>query len=182
MLPVLDHLWQSTLFACVAGLLTLALKRNRARVRHWVWISASVKFLIPVSLLIALGGHIEWRAPGPSSISVVMDEVSQPFTASPVSLPLPVTVPAAASPLPWVLAGIWACGFIGIGWSWLVRWRRIRDAVRAGSAVEAGCGVPVRAVTARVTEPGIFGVLRPVLILPEGIFERLTAGAVGSCG
>jgi bla regulator protein BlaR1 len=177
MLPLLDHLWQSTLFACVAGLLTLALKRNRARVRHWVWIAASVKFLIPVSLLIALGGHIEWhKAPARSNISVVMDEVSQPFTASPVGLPLPVIVPVAASPLPWVLTGIWACGFIGISWSWLVRWRRIRDAVRAGVPVELDLGVPLPAVTARVTEPGIFGVLRPVLILPEGIFERLTAG------
>jgi bla regulator protein BlaR1 len=56
-----DHLWQSTLFAGMAGLLTLALARNRARVRHGVWLAASIKFLIPVSLLIALGGQFEWR-------------------------------------------------------------------------------------------------------------------------
>ncbi len=32
MIPVLsNHLWQSTLFACVAGLLTLALRNNAAR-------------------------------------------------------------------------------------------------------------------------------------------------------
>ncbi len=55
-----DHLWQSTLFTLAAGSLTLALKKNQARVRHQVWLAASCKFLIPLSLLSALGTHIEW--------------------------------------------------------------------------------------------------------------------------
>jgi hypothetical protein len=47
-LPFLaNHLWQSTMFAAVAGLLTLALRKNRAQMRYWLWLSASVKFLIP---------------------------------------------------------------------------------------------------------------------------------------
>jgi hypothetical protein len=33
---VANHLWQSTLFAAVAGLLTLALRKNHARTRHAV--------------------------------------------------------------------------------------------------------------------------------------------------
>ncbi len=170
--PVFDHLWQSTLFALVAGLVTLALRKNRARVRHWVWVAASSKFLVPVSLLIALGGQIEWRrAPAPSNISVVMDEVSQPFTAAPVALP--AIVPAPESRFPEVLVGIWACGFLGISCSWWVRWLRVRAAVRAGSAVEMD--VPIRAMCSpTLLEPGVFGVLRPVLLLPDGIFDRLT--------
>ena len=40
-----NHLWQSTLFAALAGLLTLAFRRNRAQVRYWLWLAASVKFL-----------------------------------------------------------------------------------------------------------------------------------------
>lgn len=56
--PFANHLWQSTLLAGVAGLLTLVLRNNHARVRHWVWLAASCKFLIPLSVLIALGGHI----------------------------------------------------------------------------------------------------------------------------
>ncbi len=32
-----DHLWQSTLFAVVAGLLTLILRNNYARARYWLW-------------------------------------------------------------------------------------------------------------------------------------------------
>jgi bla regulator protein blaR1 len=51
-----NHIWQSTLFACAMGLLTLAFQKNRARVRYWLWFAASLKFLIPFSLLTALGG------------------------------------------------------------------------------------------------------------------------------
>src|SRR5437763_16494495 len=113
--PFANHLWQSTLFAGVAGLLTLALRKNPARVRHWVWLAASCKFLIPLSLLIALGGHIRWRTlpeTTVSKLSVVMDEVSQPFTAT-LSSPLPAT-PSAASALPAILLSIWVCGILGI--------------------------------------------------------------------
>ena len=59
--PIANHLWQSSLFAGAAGLLTLALRKNSARVRHWVWVAASFKFLIPFSVLIAIGGDIGWR-------------------------------------------------------------------------------------------------------------------------
>ena len=43
MIGVLNHLWQSTLFAILAGLLTLTLKRNSARTRYWVWFAASAE-------------------------------------------------------------------------------------------------------------------------------------------
>ena len=52
-----NHLWQSTVFALSAWLMTLQLRRNRAHVRYGLlWLAASVKFLIPFSLLIDLGG------------------------------------------------------------------------------------------------------------------------------
>ena len=55
--PLVDHIWQSTLFAVVAGAITLALRNNRAQVRYWLWFSASVKFLVPFSLLAAAGTY-----------------------------------------------------------------------------------------------------------------------------
>jgi hypothetical protein len=57
------HLWQSTIFAGVAGLLTLAFRANRARVRYWLWMGASFKFLIPFALLTTLGSYIRMWAP-----------------------------------------------------------------------------------------------------------------------
>lgn len=60
---IANHLWQSTLFAAAAWLLTLAWRKNRAAVRYLLWLAASVKFLIPFSLLVSLGSHLEWRTP-----------------------------------------------------------------------------------------------------------------------
>jgi bla regulator protein BlaR1 len=172
-----NHLWQSTLFAAVAGLVTLGLRKNRAQVRHGVWLAASCKFLIPLSGLIVLGGQFAWRtAPQTtqSNLSVVIDQVSQPFTAPVVSLQLlSAASPAATSLLPAVLLGIWACGFFGIAGAWWIRWRRIRAVVRAGSPVELAIPIPAMA-SPTTLEPGVFGVFRPVLLLPESIFERLT--------
>ena len=59
--PLANHLWQSTLFTAVAGILTIALRKNRARVRYWLWLTASVKFLVPFSLLVSMGSQFDWR-------------------------------------------------------------------------------------------------------------------------
>jgi len=48
-----DHIWQSTLFAGGMGLLTLALSRNSAGARFWLWFAASLKFLVPFAALAA---------------------------------------------------------------------------------------------------------------------------------
>jgi bla regulator protein blaR1 len=174
--PLANHLWQSTLFAGLAGLLTLALQNNHARLRHWLWLAASCKFLIPCSLLIGLGGQVRWRiAPEtrPSNLIGMMDQVSQPFTDPAVSLPLSPTAGLAGSPLPSILLGTWLCGFLGISSAWWVRWRGIRATVHAGSSIDLG--LPIRAMSSpSLLEPGVFGVFRPVLLVPEGIFDRLT--------
>src|SRR5580692_1318601 len=123
-----NHLWQSTLFAEVVWLLTLALRNDSARLRHGLWLAASLKFLIPLSLLITLGGQIHWRkAPVATELNVlvVMDQVSEPFTAPAVALP---ASPPARSHLPAIVFVVWACGFIGITASWWFRWRRLRTA------------------------------------------------------
>jgi bla regulator protein blaR1 len=67
LLPLASHLWQSTLFATAAWLLTLAVRRNRAAVRYSIWMAAPVKFLIPFSLLISMGSHVEWRTAPPNA-------------------------------------------------------------------------------------------------------------------
>lgn len=97
--PLANHLWQSTLFAAVAWLLALALRQNRAPVRYWIWMAASVKFLIPFSLLVSAGGQLGWRtapAIAHSQFSFAMDEIGQPFAVT-VSAPLPA-VAAPAQP------------------------------------------------------------------------------------
>ena len=162
----------------MAGLLTLALRNNHARVRHGVWLVASIKFLIPISLLISLGSAIPWQtapqivAPSKNAV-VVMDAVSQPFTWSVAHQPIADrSIESSAWSIEPVLLAVWLCGFIGIGISWYVRWRRIRAVVRAGSVVQLG--LPLETIVCPDSvEPGVFGIFRPVLMLPNRLSEHL---------
>ena len=55
-----NHLWQSTVCAGAVALLTLAFRRNRAHVRYWLWLAASVNFLVPFSALVAPSKVTSW--------------------------------------------------------------------------------------------------------------------------
>jgi uncharacterized protein (TIGR03435 family) len=174
--PVFNHLWQSTLVAGVAGILALLLRRNRAHTRHWLWLIASVKFLIPFLLLVAIGSRVDWSnrpAIAPAGFSTVIEEFGQPFAQA-----QPRVVAAASMHvshpdfLPAFLAAVWLIGFAGVLLRWYVKWNRVRSAMRAGSLLPLEISVPVLS-TPSVLEPGVFGVWRPLLMLPEGITEHL---------
>src|SRR6266481_2647054 len=124
-----NNLWQSTLFAMTAGLLTLTLRKNRARVRYWLWLAASVKFLIPYSLLIGVGSHLAWSrgsAGTKAGLYFAMEESSQPFsqpTMSMISRATPSTVSGNLIHLPpALLMAAWLCGLLVVLFVWYVRW------------------------------------------------------------
>ena len=174
-----NHLWQSTVFAGIAGLLALALRKNHARTRHWLWLTASVKFLIPFSLLAAMGNRLGWlsgwstasRVTRPA-LSIAVEQISQPFPPSLASTVAPAALAQHGSLLPGLFLAIWACGFLVVAVSWWRRWQRIRAAVRAGSPLALAAEMPVLSSPAML-EPGVFGIFRPVLLLPDGIADRL---------
>jgi uncharacterized protein (TIGR03435 family) len=173
--PIANHLWQSTICAAVAVALALALSRNRAQARYWLWLVASVKFLVPFSLLVGVGGLLEWRtAPAVTpQLSSAVEQISRPFPATTIA-PLPGSTSAAgATVLPAVLFAVWFCGFAAVVSIWWARWRRIRRTVRGASPLNLGAPVPVMS-SPTLVEPGVFGVFRPVLLLPEGITDRLS--------
>jgi bla regulator protein BlaR1 len=175
MIPAItNHLWQSTIVAAVAGLLTLLLRKNGANVRHALWLTASLKFLIPFALLVSIGSHWSWRTAGPPSpAAATIQQISQPFTAAAAPAPFAATVREAPSSLPMVLFVVWACGFVAVVISWTRRWARMRADVRAASPLDIQLPIPVRSC-ATLREPGVFGLLRPVLLLPAGLVDRLT--------
>src|ERR1700722_3624326 len=79
---VANHLWQSTGFAAVAVVLAVALRGNHARVRHVLWLTASVKFLIPFAVLTSIGGSLgRWLIPAAPIARAprVMVQIVQPF-------------------------------------------------------------------------------------------------------
>jgi bla regulator protein BlaR1 len=193
-----NHLWQSTLLAIVAGLLTLMLRKNQARARYWLWLAASLKFLVPFSLVVGIGGHIVWARTSDgieTGFTFAMDELSQPFTqpvteaSSHATASIAPTVFASiAHLLPIIIPAVWLCGFLAVIFVWCARWRRMclvmRDAepLHAGREMETlrrlertgGLRKSIEILLSRASlEPGVFGIARPVLVWPQGISERL---------
>ena len=178
---IFNHLWQSTVFAGVVALLSLALRRNRARLRYGIWFVASVKFLVPFAALAAAGSLLEWRqAPAPIA-SVVTSPAVRAFQAPFAELSLDSIAVVAATPrLDWIastLFAMWMCGFAVIVVRRVKQWRRIRATVRASAPWDATTDVhsAIRIRTApTVLEPGVVGLWKPVILLPKGIDTYLT--------
>ena len=169
-----NHLWQSTVFAILVGLTTLAFHRNRAQVRYWLWLSASLKFLLPFSLLMTFGHRLEWTsgthsiAPAPA-LRLAVVQLTQPF---PETLP---QAPSARAVHDWTaiaIFGLWACGFAALTVLRLRGWRRIRAAVRSSRPIDVLGTMQVRS-SPGLLEPGVVGLFHPILLLPTGIAERL---------
>ncbi len=169
-----NHLWQSTFFAVVAGLLTLAFRKNRAQVRHWLWFSASLKFLVPFSLLLSLGNHLPWTSAAKKiaapAVSITMVQITQPF---PNTTPFVPSTPDSTDWTTVALLAVWACGFATIALIRFQGWRRIRAAVRSSTLLDIPAPVEVRS-SPGLLEPGVVGLFRPILLLPAGIVERVT--------
>ncbi len=192
------HLWQSTLFLGIVALLARLLRKNQARIRYWLWMTASVKFLIPFSLLVSLGSHLPWpsHAVAPkTSPYVAIEEMSQPFlevTALNTPIDIPVAKPTASQVpirifLPMVTA-VWLTGSITMLIFWCLQWWRISRLVRSARPLIEGReadllrkaellarlprSVPLLS-SGNSMEPGVFGIIHPVLLWPEGIVRHM---------
>ena len=175
---ITNHLWQSTIFAFAVALVALAFRKNRAEVRYWMWLSASLKFLVPFSLLIGIGvrlwdalsaGKIASHIAAPT-VSQTMVEITQPFSES------FAYVSSARHTTAWIpiaILSLWAFGFFCVALMRVRSWFRIRAAVRTSAQLHISATIPVRS-SATLLEPGVVGFLRPVLLLPEGILKQLT--------
>jgi bla regulator protein blaR1 len=180
---LLDHLWQSTLFGAVAALLALGLRKNHARARHWLWLAASVKFLVPFSVLVSLGSsvgsNIGWRTVPSISlqpvVTIVIDQISLPFVQVSSAASASTTSELSRT----ILLAVWLIGCAVVVLHWFRRWLPIRGALRAATPIQLS--VPIRAFSSpTLIEPGVFGIFRPVLLLPAGIEERLTPAQLQS--
>lgn len=183
-----NHLWQSTAVTGIAWLLALSLRKNHARTRYWVWMIASVKYLIPFSLFIAAGESLRAAFATPiqkPALAAVMEQITLPFpqTALPADVIYSGAVPAATlqlgNLLPPILLAVWLCGFLFVLSSWVRGWLKIRASLRASWRMTLLAEVPVLS-SPLLIEPGIFGIFRPVLLLPEGITAQLTTEQLGA--
>jgi uncharacterized protein (TIGR03435 family) len=166
MIPAANHLWQSTLFGAAAALAAFLLRGRPARLRHAIWLAASLKFLVPFSILVGAASQVAPRnvpAIVSRKTSAAIDDIAAYL--GPAAAPAPSR--SHALPL------IWACGLLALSCRSIIRWRRAGAIVRHASPVPLTLPLEVRSSPA-VAEPGIFGILHPVLLLPEGIADRLS--------
>lgn len=169
---LIGHLWQSTLFAGFAWALTMLLRRNGAHVRYWIWFAASLKFLIPFALLLRAGSLIQWHLAVPEcqrNWIATAEQLGQPVLRFPT--------PATASPVARIsnangyiaaaVATLWFAGFLFVSALWLTRLARVRTLRFTAKAYSIGnCPIPILS-TAGPSEPGVFGIRKPVLLLPR---------------
>jgi bla regulator protein blaR1 len=193
-----DHLWQSTAFVAACGVLSVFLRKSHARVRYGLWLAASVKFLIPFSLLISVGSRWAW-APSSAAKSQVqfysaINQVSRPFTQT-------VAIATTNSHMsgsgifavlthqwPFLLVAVWLGGVVAVMLAWYVRWQRISASRRVAVRLERGREVaalrrietiagitrPTEMLLSQAPlEPGIVGITHPVLLWPERISRYL---------
>jgi bla regulator protein BlaR1 len=199
-----NHLWQSTVFSLLAAMVALCMQKNHARIRFWIWLAASIKFLIPFSILVTLGSTLATShqpANRDMAAYVLVYKVSQPFASIPVSNP--VALAAKANRLqdlrwlvtyyPILLAAIWVIGFLSVLSVWGVYWRRVSHVIRAATTADEGpelsalqclhrSGIvktPVRLVlSASDLGPGIYGIICPILIWPSQVLRRLNEAEI----
>ena len=198
--PLFNHLWQSTVVLAFAWILTILFRRNPARVRYVIWMLASLKFLVPFALLTAVGERWAMPVAGRSVASAfytAADQIGQPFQNTFNSAASSAQTRSAANPwpdawlslLPSVLAALWASGFILMGAAWLARWARMAQIARRSPApdpgrefealrsaeFQAGLRRPILLLaSSHAIEPGVFGIIRPVLLWPSAILPNST--------
>jgi beta-lactamase regulating signal transducer with metallopeptidase domain len=112
--------------------------------------------------------------PGPASHA----SVRQASAATP---PAPADASAiAAAPrvdLGWMLLTVWALGSAAVLTDWSVRWTRLRRVRRSARRLDWSAPMPVLAAPSLV-EPGLLGLWRPVLLIPETLPERLSQAEI----
>jgi TonB family protein len=165
---VVNHLWQSTLVLAAVASLVALLRDQAARVRYWLWWAASVKFLVPFSLLAWLGSALGGVAPPVFELTdwpTTLDRLAEPMREASAGAPV-------------LLLGLWALGFAAVVAWWAVRALRVRALVRASvphaASLPRGAGGPEARTAPALVEPALVGIFRPVLLLPQGIASHLT--------
>lgn len=188
-------LWQSSLLIAIIFVLEFALRRKvRAAIRYALWLIVLVKLLLPPSL--ALPTSLAWwllpSPPSPAKPQPTAFVVTYGDQAAPIfplqSLPVPAPVHPKMSSAAWTLAASITVSAGLLAWL-LVRWLQISQKVRRATTSEKLIPVLDEArllthlrpgIRLKLTEdsmsPAVCGLFRPVILLPQSLVEKLSAG------
>jgi len=171
---LINHLWQSTLFCCGAWLITRALRANSASLRHWIWLLASLKFLVPFSLFYFVGSFIGMPAARfADEPPLMLGDALQSATLLVSPGALRATDTADSSAIFIILFSIWSGVAVFLALRWLLAWHAANSLARAARPAP---GAPADArITDADIEPAVARVFRPVVLLPAALLGRLSA-------
>jgi TonB family protein len=190
-----NHLWQATLLAIAVWIASIWLRRARAR--QVFWTLAFAKFLLPSTFLLLLARGTGLNLPWPARAETIAGEdaevlllIAEPVAQSPQS-----DAGAGHNEVYCVLTAIWLTGIALslAGWAW--RRRRLAAVALAGERAETGREAAMirdlkirlnvsRSVglilCSRFAEPMVWRALRPLIVLPRGLAEKLSDGELES--
>lgn len=168
-----NHLWQSTWFALAAALLAVLVRKDTARIRYWIWLAASVKFLIPFSLLTWVGGQFIFQIADDKALLPYVQSVAAPLTAVTVAIG-PITGGRKD-----LLLALWLLGTLVIVSRWLVQSSCARGIVLRGEHCDIRAPIPVLQ-SREISEPCVVGIFDPVLLWPAQLASQLTEQQLAS--
>jgi bla regulator protein BlaR1 len=179
---LVNHLWQSTSIMLLIWLLTIHLKKYRANLRYRLWMLASVKFLVPLSFLVEFGKLLRSSVKHTSSIPIpqmsdVIVRSIQPYAALLQVDPTAAVANAhsiQAAGAVWIVClCVWGFGTVVMAALWLRTWLRLYNIARLGTPWGKVSDTQVLLCEGSV-DPGVFGILKPVILLPEALPRQLS--------
>jgi len=180
---IVRHLIESTVFSAIVAIFPFLMRRRAAASRHLVWLIAASKFALPSALFSFVGIELRGLFPAHSFLF---------HTTIGLSSFAPSQAPAAsaansAGVLPILLLAVWGCGAVMMLSVWLLRMRAPRGLFLAPSESEIRTldelarrlGVrghlELRTTRERI-EPGVSGIFRHTITVPEGLSGELEPG------
>ncbi len=192
-----DHLWQTTLFVLVILAVVFVLRRSPARIRHSFYILAGAKFIIPATLFVFLA----YQA-GIDSLTLFHEDqptkqnaillygISQPVATLAANYEIKVVAAEAVQykEVYFAISAIWLTGSLALLLVWTIRRRKFLRSLQLGHTVRDGrewralqrgretLHLKVKVgllISPLKTEPAVWRVWRPIVVLPESIASQL---------
>jgi beta-lactamase regulating signal transducer with metallopeptidase domain len=193
-----SHLVHASLFAAIAWVFTVLLRKHPAQLRYTILLAASLRFAFPAVMFLLLfqrfpmvwshllphqEGKMVMTSPQPTVTGYVVKQ-QEVVRKTPVPLPR-----VQLSKVYCAMTAVWMMGVAAL---FMRRWQRRKTlarlveqaepcvAVREAAALKGAkelAGV-TREIALRLTgdnlQPGVWGVMHPTILLPRQLSERLT--------
>ena len=197
-----NHLWQATVFGLAALLVTAFLKTSRSQTRYLILLVALLKFAVPSVLFVAGVGWLGFQpvvlAPvdgmpqgSASAATELALRIASPLPSTPSNQAIRTGAPHAHSKIYCNLSIVWLLGFASFVAAWAKRRVGVLSEVRQTEILQDGpisdavvkvskqLGVRQRVrvgISSQTVQPGVWGIWRPIVILPRGIVSQLSGG------